>query len=124
LKQFESEVKSKGYSVTIDRSMEAGASPREFRESPRKQWRESSKLLGAILIGEFGALFSTIDGRKVTAYWHEHPRVDLFYKDLEGQNARPLGQQRTSRAGSLQLRLARLAASIAAPPLRPDISRT
>ena len=83
LKQFEADLKSEGYLVSIDGSMEASASPRLIRESLRNKWKDSAKLRGAILIGEFGAPLFNNKTQEGDAYWHNH-LVDLFYMDLNG----------------------------------------
>ena len=83
LKQFESDLRSEGYSVSIDGSMEASTSPREIRQALQKRWNGTPKLRGAILIGEFSAPLFNNRSQQGDAYWHDH-LIDLFYMDLNG----------------------------------------
>jgi hypothetical protein len=83
LQQFQDDLRTAGFVVSVDSSLDASATPAMIRAKLQERWAESDDLDGAILIGEFAAPLYNVPGNQGDYYWHDH-LADLYYMDIDG----------------------------------------
>lgn len=83
IEQFRSDLESEGVAALVDDRFAASSSPAQIRTVLRETHDANDNLVGAILVGEFGAALFNLPRYSGDPYLHDH-LSDLYYMDIDG----------------------------------------